>query len=117
LCSSVLFSDPSVLFSVFSTEDISEPTESITSFASFLIAVTSVSADTEQTGFPDSVFVATSVASFVSPGKGEQAPDKLPQLNSWDVSSTSACSRVSHFISFTSLGPGRHFVLVWDAVT
>ncbi|KFP53865.1 hypothetical protein N323_11344, partial [Cathartes aura] len=118
-CSSVFFSDSSVLFSAFSSDEVSEPTESFTSFASFLIAVISVSADTEQTDsiFPDSVFFATSVISFVSPGEREQVPAKLAQLNSWDASSTFACSRVSDFISFTSSGPGRHFVLLWDAVT
>ncbi|KFZ59659.1 hypothetical protein N321_03617, partial [Antrostomus carolinensis] len=111
-CSSVFFSNSSVLFSVFSSEEVSEPIESIASFALFLTAVISVSADTEQTDstFPDSVFAATSVISFVSPGKGEQDPAKLAQLNSWDVSSTFACSGVSDFISFTSSGPGRHFV-------
>ncbi|KFQ79857.1 hypothetical protein N337_02267, partial [Phoenicopterus ruber ruber] len=116
-CSSVFFSNSSVLFSVFSSEEVSESIGSTTSFASFLTAVISVSADTEQTDsiFPDSVFVATSVISFVSPA--EQAPALLAELNSWDVSSTFACSRVSDFISFTSLGPGRHFVLLWDTVT
>ncbi|KFP30825.1 hypothetical protein N325_09831, partial [Colius striatus] len=117
-CSSVFFSSSSVLFSVFSSEEVSEPIEPITSFASFLTAVISVSADTKQSdsAFPDSVFAETSVISFVSP-EGEQAPVKLAQLNSWDVSSTFSCSRVSGFISFTSSHPGRHFTLLWDAVT
>ncbi|KFQ47129.1 hypothetical protein N333_04581, partial [Nestor notabilis] len=117
-CSSVFFSNSSVLFSAFSSEEVSETIESSTSFASFLTAIISVSADTEHTDstFSDSVFVAASVISFISP-RGEQAPAKLAQLNSWDVSSTFASSGVSEFTSFTSSGPGRHSVLLWDAVT
>ncbi|KFP77532.1 hypothetical protein N311_12849, partial [Apaloderma vittatum] len=108
---SSVFSSSSVLFSVFSSEELSEPIESITTFASFFTAVISVSADTEQTDStcPDSVLVATSVISFFSPG--EEATAKLAQLNSWHVSSTFACSRVSDFRSFTSPGSGRHFAL------
>ncbi|KFW03406.1 hypothetical protein N326_11765, partial [Eurypyga helias] len=115
-CSSICISDSSVLFSVFSSEEVSAPIKSITEFASFLTAVISVSADTEQTDatFPDSVFVATSAIPFVSPG--EQASAKSAQLNSCDGSSTSACSRVSDFTSFTSSGRGRHFALLWDTV-
>ncbi|KFO62178.1 hypothetical protein N302_02555, partial [Corvus brachyrhynchos] len=113
LCSSVFFSDSSALLPVFSSEEFSKPIESVTSLVSFLTGIISVSADTEQTdsALPESVFVATSAISFVSPGEGEQGPVKLAQLNSWEVSSTFACSGVSDFISFTSSGPGRHFVL------